>query len=354
MSRRLVLAIVVWVCGGAAGIAAQTVAPPEGWVVLPVDEYRALRERAFPSAPPPAASPVDATLTRVDYDLRVDGDSVAGRALLTIDVLREGWVRVQIPAGLKVRDARLDGQPLSLVDGPPPHVLLSRAGRSVLTLDIVVPLTSSAGTESITLPASPSPISRTALVLPKSGVDLSPAGGFIADHAETANESRWTAFGRPNQPLTLSWKRKVDDRRAAQALRVRARVTEIVGLGEDGCQVAATGRGEGLQGLARDVTLTLPAGLVVNQVNGATVADWEATGGTLRVRLLEPAATEASFIVQGEARVPREGAVLVPLIRMPSAERETGGVAVDVLGAGEIAERQARGLEPADPSELGD
>src|SRR5436190_595112 len=143
MGRRFVLAIVVWVCGGAAGIAAQTVAPPEGWVVLPVDEYRALRERAFPSAPVPAAPPVDATL-----------------------------------------------------------------------------------------------------VLPKTGVDLSTVGGFLADDAETANESRWTAFGKPNQPLTLSWKRKVDDRRAAQALRVRGRVTEIVGLGEDGCQVAATVRVE--------------------------------------------------------------------------------------------------------------
>ena len=66
---------------------------------------------------------MDATLTRVDYDLRVDSDSIAGRALLTIDVLRDGWTRVQIPAGLMVRDARLDGQPVSLVEGPPPHVL---------------------------------------------------------------------------------------------------------------------------------------------------------------------------------------------------------------------------------------
>jgi hypothetical protein len=39
---------------------------------------------------------------------------------------------------------------------------------------------------------------------------------------------------------------------------------------------------------------------------------------------------------------------------MPSAERETGAVAVDVVGAGEIAERDARGLDPADPSDLGD
>jgi len=329
-------------------------AAPEGWVVLPVDEYRALRERTLPPAPAPATPPVEATLTRVDYDLRVDSDSIAGRALLTIDVLREGWTRIQIPAGLMVRDAQLDGQPVSLVEGPPPHVLLARAGRSVLTLDVVIPLTSLAGTESITLPASPSPISRATLVLPRTGIDLSLTGGFIADRTETPNESRWTAFGRPNQPLALSWKRKVDDRRAEQPLRVRARVTEVVGLGEDACQVVAAVRVEVLQGVARDVTVALPAGLVVNQVNGTTVGDWDTSGGTLRVRLLDPAATEISFVVQGEARVPREGVIVVPLVRVPSAERETGGVAVDVIGAGEIAERQVRGLEPADPSELGD
>jgi len=44
----------------------------------------------------------------------------------------------------------------------------------------------------------------------------------------------------------------------------------------------------------------------------------------------------------------------VPIVRMPAAERESGGIAVDVVGAGEIVERQASGIEPADPSELGE
>jgi hypothetical protein len=44
----------------------------------------------------------------------------------------------------------------------------------------------------------------------------------------------------------------------------------------------------------------------------------------------------------------------VPLIRVPAAERESGGIAVDVVGAGEISERQARGLEPADVTDLGE
>src|ERR1700730_18194425 len=132
---RFVLAVVlVCVCSRPAVGTAQTTAPPDGWVVLPVDEYRALRDRGNQPPPPPPAPPVDATLTRVDYDLRVDTDAVAGRAVLTIDVLREGWTRLQIPAGLMVREASLDGQPVALVDGPPPQVLLSHAGRSILAL----------------------------------------------------------------------------------------------------------------------------------------------------------------------------------------------------------------------------
>jgi hypothetical protein len=269
-------------------------------------------------------------------------------------VLRPGWTRVQIPPGLMVRDARLEGQPLPLVEGPPPHVLLSRQGRSVVTLDIVLPLTTSAGTESISLPASPSPISRVSFVLPRSGVDLSLNGGFISERLESPKETRWTAFGRPNEGLVLSWKRRVDDRRAEQPLRIRARVTELVSLGEESSTVSASVRAEVLQGLARELLVTLPSGLVVNQVNGATVADWDASGTTLRVRLLEPVATEVSFVVSGETRTKRDGTIAIPVVRVPSAERETGGIAVDVAGAGQIDGRHARGFEPADPSELGD
>jgi hypothetical protein len=357
---RALLVIAIGVCTLCVpeNTAAQTPVPPVsldgGWVVLPVDEYKALRERANPQPAQPAPPPVDATLTRIDYDLRIENDTVAGRALLTIDVLRDGWTRVQVPAGLMVRDARLEGQPVSLVEGPPPHVLLSRSGRVVLTLDIALPLAASAGSESIVLPASAAPMSRAVLTLPRSGIDLSVSGGFVAERAESPGESRWTSFGRPNQPLTLSWKRKVDDRRAELPLRIRARLTSMIGLGEDVSQIACAVRIEVLQGVARDVVLAIPQGVAVNQVNGATVGEWTVTNGQLRVRLLDPVIGETSFVVQGDVRTPRDGVVPLPLLRVPAAERESGGVAVDVVGAGEVGERATRGLEPADPSEVGE
>ena len=53
-----------------------------GWVVIPVDEYRVLRAKAYPVEHDPEPPPLDATLTRVDYDLHVTGDLAAGRATL--------------------------------------------------------------------------------------------------------------------------------------------------------------------------------------------------------------------------------------------------------------------------------
>src|SRR5262245_30070763 len=104
-----------------AGQGAQNAPQPDGWVVLPIDDYRALRARAFPTTPDPTPPPVDAALTRVDYELRVSGDSVTGQARLTIDMLKQGWAAVQIPAGMLVRDARIDGRPTALVEGTPPR-----------------------------------------------------------------------------------------------------------------------------------------------------------------------------------------------------------------------------------------
>ena len=162
----------------------------DGWVVLPLDEYRALRARALATPPDAAPPPFDAALTRVDYDLRVSGDTIAGQARLTIDVLKQGWAAVQVPSGLLIRDARLDGRPTALVDGTPPRVLLSRAGRSTLTLDVVVPIAAAAGSESMTLPASGSALSAVTLVIPRTDVALAVSGGFVAAHNESAAETR--------------------------------------------------------------------------------------------------------------------------------------------------------------------
>src|ERR1041385_1022018 len=269
----------------------------DGWVVLPVSEYAALKHAAAPAEPEPVAPPVEATLSRIDYELKVDGDLATGEARLTVDVIKNGWVRVAMPDGLIVRDAKLDGRPVNLVMNPTDKgpgradLLLSKTGRSVLTMKIVAPVTTVAGTDILHLPVSDSAISHAVVELTRQGVDVRITGGLLLEHVETASGSRWVANGRGGEPLTFGWRRKIDDEKSTLPLRFRGSVTQLVGLGEDATQVNAEVQVDVMQGLANEVRVQLPEQLTVNQVSGAMVADWDVAGNELKVLFIEPVQT---------------------------------------------------------------
>jgi hypothetical protein len=161
------------------------------------------------------------------------------------------------------------------------------------------------------------------------------------------------ANGKGGEPLTFAWRRKIDDARTSQPLRLRGAITQLVGLGEDATQLNAEVQVEVVQGVADEVRVQLPEQLTVNQVSGAMVADWDVTGNELKVLFIEPVQSNARFTLSGELRIPRAGKFSIPIVRLPNAERETGGVGVEVLGAGEIKQRDPNGLEDAEASELG-
>lgn len=330
-----------------------------GWVVIPVEEYQVLRAKAYPVEQNPDPPPLDATLTRVDYDLHVLGDLAAGTARLTVDVLKDGWVRVPVPAGLLVREARLDGKALSLVPGAQgkggAHLaaLLSHPGRWVLTLDVDVPVTASAGDESLSLPSTDSGVTRAAVQLPRQGIDLRVSGGLLAEKSEESNDTKWLAYGRGNEALSFTWRRKTEDHHVELPLRMRGSLTQLTSLGEDSTSISAEAFFEIVQGAARAVRIQLPEKITINQVAGAMVADWEMKDGELVVTFLEPLEHNARFVISGESRLPRDGVIDIPLLRLLNTERDTGGVAVEILGAGEIKDQKAQGLEDADATDLG-
>src|SRR5260370_3522549 len=344
----------------AASSTGQTTSHSPGWVVLPVDEYRTLHARAYPVERDPEPPPVAATRTRVDLALRIDTELASGRASITVDVLKDGWVRVPVPTGLLVREARLDGKLVSLVPGASGKAggqlsaLLSHSGRAVLLLDIAIPVAAATGEESITLPSTASGVTRASVQLPRQGVDVRLTGGLLSEKSETASESKWIAYGRGNEALTFALRRKTEDHRATQPLRMRGSLTQLLGLGADSTSIIAEVNLEVTQGAARVAKIQIPDKVTINQVLGAMVADWEVKANELSVTFLEPVEQNARFVVTGETHSPREGQIDIPLLRLLNTERENGGVAVEVLGAGEIKDLKSEGLDSADATDLGE
>ncbi len=343
----------------AANAIAQDSTRSSGWIALPAADYQLLRARAFPVEPEPETPPVQAALTRINYDLHVNGDVATGQASLTIDVIKNGWVSIPIPSTLLVREARLDGKLISLTPGGKASggksVVFSRQGRAVLLLDIVLPVTvTTAANESISLPPAIAGITRASVQLPRQGMDIKLTGGFLAEKSVSATESKWVAYGRGHEPLTFTWWRKSDDHRVSQPLRLRGSLMELIGLGEDSTSINAEVNAEILQGAAHEIRIQLPDKVAINQVAGALVSDWEMKPGELSVTFLEPVEKTARFVVTGETRTPREGRIDIPLLRLLNVERETGGAAVEVLGAGEIKDQKSAGLEIADAADLGE
>src|SRR5882724_3211899 len=353
------LLLVICLAGLASPLFAQDAGHSPGWVVISVPDYRALRVKAYPAEREPEPPPVDATLSRVDYDLHVDTGVASGRATLTVDVLKNGWVRVPIPAGLFVREAKLDGRPLSLSSTREPNqlsALLSHPGRAVIALDIALPIGASAGEERLSLPSTISGVTRVNLEIPHSDVTLSLTGGLLSETHPVPAQGNWTAYGKGGEPMVFAWRRKTEEHHVTLPLRQHGALTQFVGLGEDSTSLSANVTFEVTQGAAKDAHILLPDNVSINQVQGALVADWEMKPGELLVTFLEPVEQSASFVVTGEVNMAREGAVEIPLLRLANVERETGGVGVDVLGAGEIKDDSVKtqGLQRADASDLGE
>ncbi|HLV88009.1 MAG TPA: hypothetical protein VKV39_13580 [Candidatus Sulfotelmatobacter sp.] len=331
-----------------------------GWVVIPVEEYRVLRAKAYPAEQSPEPPPVEATLTRVDYDLQIDGEVATGKANLTVDVLKDGWVRVPMPDGLLVREARIDGRLVSLVSATEgkskAHLsaLLSHAGRSVLQLEVDVPIATAAGEESISLPTGGSAVTRAAVELPRQGMDLRVGGGLVSSKAETQGQTKWLAYGHGNEPLTFTWRRRTADHHVDLPLRMRGSLTQLTSLLEDSSSIYGETHLVVTQGAAREARIRLPQNVTINQVAGAVVADWEVKNGELAVTFLEPVEHDARFVITGDIKLPRDGLIDIPLLRLLDTEREEGGVAVEVLGAGEIKGEKTKGLDEADATDLGE
>ena len=95
-----------------------------------------------------------------------------------------------------------------------------------VTLDVVMPLKITGGSESLTIDSGWTSVSRVALVVPKKDTDLTVTGGVLAARPADV-EKPWIAYASFSSPLTMTWKKRVEDARPTQAPSVSSLRTPV-------------------------------------------------------------------------------------------------------------------------------
>jgi hypothetical protein len=96
----------------------------------------------------------------------------------------------------------------------------------------------------------------------------------------------------------------------------------------------------------------LPPGFELTEVNGSTLDSNETEGGVLILKVLEPTRRNHQFLVALE-RSNRDTKVDAPLLAFAGAQRETGELLVEGVGAMELKPTESGGLRRMDVREAG-
>ena len=119
------------------------------------------------------------------------------------------------------------------------RILLSRRGRSLVTLDVAVPIAETAGNEHIQLPPATGGLVRATLTVPRADVAIAASGGTIIERTGEPSARRVTAHAALGQALGLSWSRQRETTGASLPARLRGQLQHVVGLGEETALVTA-------------------------------------------------------------------------------------------------------------------
>ncbi len=326
-----------------------------GTVTLSRSDYDRLLDLAANRPAGPATAPAAAALARAD--IRVRAGATMARATMRIDgeVFRPGVAKVPLIKDATLLEARMDGRPLPVIaESNTVVAFVGGPGAFAATLETGSPIAFSTGRASFTLPV-PSAGSATASIdVPGEQADVHVANGIVL--------RRVSASGRSVVDVALPTGRSVEvwwsTHEAAPAttprdVRILSEVKSVMSIGESDVRLVSLLSATVVQGEPSRFDVALPDGYEVESVSGASLDRTETQNGRTILYVADPTARRHQFLLSLE-RTHGGGSFRLEsgLPTLPSAQRESGELAIEGFGTVEIDSPEMPGLRRIDVREL--
>jgi hypothetical protein len=333
------------------------VLPPPGsagTVTLSLAEYNRLVELAARKPTAPGTAPLPFALSRAAFKLRVTDQSLLGTVDIDGALLQKGPVKVPLTTGLTILEAKQSGSSLPLLQEGPTHAaILNGPGSFSVSLNVASALTVEAGRASFVVPVPPASSSQLSLDLPGSHANVRIDPGLITNRTTENGHTMIEATLEPGKPARVWWTtREIAAPVAQREVRFLSDIKTVVSVGESQLRITALCDISVIQGEAAEFRMSLPPGFELTEVNGSTLDSNETEAGVLILKVLEPTRRNHQFLVALE-RANRDTKVDAPLLAFAGAQRETGELLVEGVGAMELKPTESGGLRRMDVREAG-
>lgn len=323
-----------------------------GMVTIPLREYDRLVELSTRKVKTPDEPPLPFVLTRAVFKLRVENQTLVGTVSIDGTSLNAGPVKAPLTTGLMVVEATQAGNPLPLLWERGNHAaILSGPGPFGVSLGVASALTIEAGRASFTLPVPAAGTSLLSLELPGNHANVQIDPGLITSRSTVNGNTLVEATLEPGKPARVWWTtREVAAPVVQREVRFLADVKTVVSVGDSQLRLTALCDVNVIQGEALEFKIPIPDGFDLTTATGTTLEKGELSSGVLTLRVHDPAKRQHQFLIAIE-RANNETKLESPLFAFAGAQRETGELLVEGIGALELKATESGGLRRMDVRE---
>ncbi|MBL0058725.1 MAG: hypothetical protein IPP35_06385 [Elusimicrobia bacterium] len=323
-----------------------------GDVVLSRAEFT----RLVQSLVPPAPQSAEASVSKASYRGRLAGGSAIFSATLRVEVPRRPPKPIRLdlfPGNVAFQEITIDGRPaLADVENGRLYVTLAEAGSRRVDLRFSLPVPESNAAQSLTMPIARTPITEWILDIPERNLDIAVPQALHREISPLDGGTRVRALLPPSNHVTAAWNPLAPDTAKGPA-QVYADVDHLISVQEDALRVKSRIAIEVLQNTINNLTLDLPEGFTVLDVQGEAVREWQENAGkpaTLAIPFRAARKGRMDFTVVLERVLSGEKSTTTFTgVTVQGAVRQRGFLGVELNSDAELPTPVTQGLEPKDP-----
>ena len=331
------------------------VAGSPGTVTLSLAEYNRLVERATRKGKTSVDEvPLPFVLSHATFKLRVTNQTLMGTVDIDGSLLQKGAIKTPLTTGLTILEAKQANTPLPLLQEGAHHAaILNGPGPFAVSLGVAAPLTIEAGRASFMLPVPLASSSTLSLELPGNHANVRIEPGIVTSRQTSNGNTVIEAALEPGKPARIWWTtREIAAPVAQREVRFLSDIKTVISVGDSQLRLTALCDVNVIQGEASEFKMKMPAGFELTTASGNSLESSDVSGNTLTLRVHDPARRSHQFLIAIE-RSNRETKLEAPLLAFEGAQRETGELLVEGVGAMELEAKESGGLRRMDVREAG-